>query len=387
VRQDPSDPSLLFLGNANSVYTSFDGGMHWRPLGLNLPHVQVRDIAIDSRQGEVVIATHGRSFWILDNLSLLEQWSHDPKPAADAAQLYAPQSVWLSQVYGHSARSKHEAVGENPPFGATVFFHIPSHYDGKTPVKLEFLDDQAHVVRDYTLHLKKKEKKLPKTVEDNLQPSEEKHNAEEKLTAISPGTNTLQWDLRYGDATDVNGFEPPEETDELTADTRGPLVNPGRYTVVLHYGGKTFRQSFQITLDPRLHTTPAALQQHLALQLDLHRTVDTLDRTINSAIATRQNLVHAVAAHKVSASKAAPALNELHGAIDDVVQLNVRSSEGDVLHEMHLRSLLAYLQSSIGLDYGPPDAAMTDACNRLEAQARSAEARLKTATAAGRRAL
>jgi chorismate mutase len=243
-------------------------------------------------------------------------------------------------------------------------------------------------VRRYALHLKKKkETKLPPTVEDNLLPSQQKANALEKLTAISPGMNTLQWDLRYEDATDVNGFEPPEETDDLTADARGPLVIPGGYTVVLHYGGNSFRQSFQVALDPRIHTTPAALQQHLALQLELHRTIDTLDRRINAAIDVRQRLVRAVAAHKVDASAAGPALAALHDAIDSLVQLNVRSSEGDVLHEMYLRSLLAYQQSNVGLDYGPPDAAMVDTCHRLEARARSGEARLQAATAAGQRLL
>ena len=388
VRQDPDDPSLLFLGNANGVYASFDGGAHWSPLGLNLPHVQVRDIAIDTRQGDVVIATHGRSFWILDNLSLLEQWSHEPAPAADSPRLYAPQTAWLTHVYGHSMRAKREPVGENPPFGATVFFHIPADYDGKTAVSLEFLDGQGSLVRQYTLHLKKKkEPKLPPTVEDNLLPSQEKANALQKLTAIAPGMNSFQWDLRYEDATDVTGFEPPEETDDLTADARGPLVNPGNYTVVLHYGGNSFRQSFQVALDPRLHTTPAALQQHLALQLELHRTIDTLDRELNAAIDTRQRLVKAVAAHKVDGSAAAPAIAALHDAIDGLVQLNVRSSEGDVLHEMRLRSLLAYQQANVGLDYGQPDAAMVDACQRLEAQARSGEAKLQAATAAGRRLL
>ena len=388
VRQDPNDPALLFLGNANSVYASFDGGEHWSTLGLNLPHAQVRDIAIDTRQGDVVIATHGRSFWILDNLSLLEQWSHEPAPAANSPQLYAPQTAWLTNVYGHSSRAKRKPVGDNPPFGATVFFHIPEDYSGKTPVSIEFLDDQGSVVRHYALHLKnKKEKKLPKTVKDNLLPSQQKAAGEEKLTAISPGVNAFQWDLRYADATDVTGFEPPEETDGLTADARGPLVNPGSYTVVLRYGGNSFKQSFQVALDPRVHTTPAALQQHLALQLELHQTIDTLDRKLNAAIATRQRLVHAVAVHKVDAARAAPALAALHEAIDDLVQLNVRSSEGDVLHEMHLRSLLAYQQANVGLDYGAPDAAMVDACHRLEAQAQSGEGRLQAATAAGQRLL
>jgi len=388
VRQDPNDASLLFLGTANTVYTSFDGGRHWRPLGLNLPHVEVRDLAINSREGELVAATHGRSFWILDNLALLEQLSRDAQPAADSAYLYTPQAAWLTSAYGQSEDAKYLGpIGLNPPFGATVFFQIPASYDGKTPVSLELLDDQGHVVRQFALHLKKKTPKLSPVVRDNLLPSQQKRNADEKLTAISPGMNSLQWDLRYPDATDVLGFEPPEETDEEVADARGPRVNPGHYTVVLRYGRKSYRQTLAVDLDPRLHTTPAALQQHLGMQLALHQAMDALDRQINSAISVRQRLARAVAAHRLAAATAAPALDALDKAIDAVVQRKVRSSEGDVMNEMRLKSFLAYLQSDIGLDYGPPDAAQIAACDRLEGEARSGEARLKAATTAGERLL
>ena len=386
VRQDPGDASLLFLGTANTVYTSFDGGSHWRPLGLNLPHVQVRDLAIDSREGELVAATHGRSFWILDNLALLEQFSRDggTVPAADSTNVYAPQTAWLTNAYGQSAHAKYRgSIGLNPPFGATVFFHIPAKYDGKTPVSLEIRDDRGDVVRQYTLHLKKKQPKLSPVVRDNLLPSQEKRNADEKLTAISPGMNSLRWDLRYADATDVIGFEPPEDTDDETADARGPLVNPGYYTAVLRYGDKSYKQTFQVNLDPRLHTTPAALQQHLGLELSLHQAIDQLDRQINAAIQVRQRLDQAIASKKIGASAAASAVDGLDKAIDSVVQLKVRSSEGDVMNEMRLRSFLAYLQSDIGLNYETPDPAQIAACTRLQREAQDAETGLKAAAAAG----
>ena len=351
---------------------------------LNLPHVEVRDLAsIRARASwspRRTAAPSGSS----TICALLEQLAHEGQPAADSASLYAPQPAWLTSAYGHSDDAKYrEPIGLNPPFGATVFFHIPAKYDGKTPASLEFLDDHDTVVRQYTLHLKKKSPKLSAVVRDNLLPSQEKHNADEKLTAISPGMNSLQWNLRYAEATDVIGFEPPEETDDEAADAGGPLVNPGRYTVVLHYGDKSYKQTFQVSLDPRLHTTPAALQQHLGLVLALHQAVDLLDRQINAAIGVRQRLARAVAAHKLDAAAAAPALAALDEAVNAVVQRKVRSSEGDVMNEMRLRSFLAYLQSDIGLNYAAPNAAQITACNRLESEARSGEARLQAATAAG----
>ena len=384
VRQDPDDASLLFAGTANSVYASFDGGAHWTPISNNLPHVQVRDLAIDPREGEIVAATHGRSFWVLGNLQLLEQLSHHESTAADATRLFAPQRAWLTNAYGIDSSAPHRgSFGQNPPFGATVFFHLPANYAGKTPVNLAFLDADGHLVRRFALHLKVKQPKMPATVRDNLLPSQAKRVADEKRTAVEPGMNRFQWDLRYPDATDVTGFEPPEETDGQTADARGPLVNPGRYTVVLTYGGRSYRQPLEVRLDPRLHTTPAALRQHLALQLALHRAVDQLDHRINAAIAVRDRLAKAVAAHRVTAAKATPALDGLTHAIDAVVQLEVRSSEGDVMHEMRLRSWLAYLQSDIGLDYRMPNAAQVATADRLERQARDGEAKLEAATTAG----
>ena len=390
IKQDPADPSLLFLGTGNTVYASFDGGAHWRSLGLNLPPAQVRDLAIDTREGEVVAATHGRAFWILDDLALLEQLSHQGLPAAESTELYAPQPAWLTSAYGQSEYAGNRyggSVGTNPPFGATVFFHIPSTYDGKTPVSLTFLDGQGHVVRQFTLHLKKKQPKESPAVKDNLLPSQANRVAMQKLTAIAPGMNRLLWNLRYADATDVIGFEPPEDTDGLSASARGPLVNPGSYTVVLKYGDHSYRQTLQVALDPREHTTPAALKEHLALQLELHHTMTVLDRTINAAIKVRRRLARAVAAGKVETSAAAPTLAALQGAIDAVVQRKIRSDEGDVLHQMRLRGFLAYLQSDIGLDYRQPDVAQVAAVRRLEAEARQGEARLRTATAAGERML
>ena len=111
--------------------------------------MQVRDIAIDSRQGAVVLATHGRAFWVLDNLAFLEQLSQQPEVNADAPQLFAPQSAWLSHAYGRSPMAKYvPSIGSNPQFGATVLFHLPAGYDGKVPVSLAFFDAQGRVVQE-----------------------------------------------------------------------------------------------------------------------------------------------------------------------------------------------------------------------------------------------
>ncbi|MGB6489659.1 MAG: hypothetical protein WBE91_22545 [Steroidobacteraceae bacterium] len=384
IRQDPSDPRLIFLGTKSTVFVTLDGGAHWQPLSLNLPHVQVRDIAINVPQGAVTVATHGRSFWVLDNLALLEQMSLQPSVGADDVQVYAPETAWLTHAYGSSemARYQHD-VGSNPPFGATVFFHIPDTYHGKVPVSLAFLDSDGHVVRTFALHLKAKQPKLTAAQRDNLTPSEEKQQADEKLTTITAGSNRFQWDLRYAEATEVTGFQPPIAAGGLDDSVQGPTVIPGRYTVVLEYDGRKSQRSFQVALDPRLHPAPEALQQRLELEMQIHTALDTLDKTLNQAIAMRQKLEAAVAHHRITADKAHDALAALDQAIGGYVQLDLHSSEGSVIHETELRDHLAYLGANIDLAYEMPSAAEREVFKDLDRQAQAGEQQLNATIAQG----
>ena len=388
VRQDPADAKLLFLGTKNSAYVSLDGGAHWQSLALNLPHVQVRDLAIDARQGAIAVATHGRAFWVLDNLTLLEQLSQRPAPNADAAQVYAPQTAWLSHAYGQSDTAKYvPAVGTNPPFGATVFFRIPAGYDGTGPVSLAFIDAEGKLVRRFTLHLKTQQPKLSAEAHDNRTPTQKKQAAAEKLTAISPGLNRFQWNLCYPDATEVTGFQPPIPAGGLPDEVKGPTVLPGHYAVVLDYAGQRTQQPLIVALDPRLHPAPNALQQRLALELRIHGALETLDRDINQAIAVRGRLNAGVAAQKISSAKATAALAALGDAIDSLVQLKIQSSEGSLLHETKLRSHLAYLAADIDLAYEQPTPAQTAVFDQLDRDARAGEQALQAAITAGDRLL
>ena len=101
----------------------------WQPLTLNLPGVQVRDLAIDAREGELVAATHGRAFWILDNLSLLEQLARQTTLSVASAALFEPETAWLSQAYGGPDFSIPN-FGDNPKYGAAVFFNLPARTTG-----------------------------------------------------------------------------------------------------------------------------------------------------------------------------------------------------------------------------------------------------------------
>ncbi len=350
------------------MYTSLDGGAHWQSLALKLPPVQVRDIAIDTRQGDVVIATHGRSFWVLDNLSLLEQMTKGAAPASDQAALFAPQKAWLSHAYGSGGFGGGDS-GQNPAFGAAVFFQLPSSYDGHTPATLTFTDAAGKTIRTFDLHMK--EKAAPAADAETEGPTEARLAAARRLTAVSPGMNHFQWDLRYPDATEVTGFEPPVAAGGLPDDVEGPVIVPGSYRVVLEYGGQRMEKSFDVALDPRIHADQAALQQRLDLQLGIHAQLDSLDRTLNQAIAMRDSLA--------SAGAAADGVAALTKVIDGLVQLDLHSSEGDLLHETLLRSHLAYLTADIDLAYAAPTPAQGAVAETLKKEAEEGRAQLQAA--------
>jgi Sortilin, neurotensin receptor 3, len=374
IRQDPADSSLFFLGTKSTVFVSLDGAGSWRPLALNLPPVQVRGIAIDARQGDVAIATHGRAFWILDNLSLLEQMTARTAPAPDSAALFAPERAWLTHAYGSSDYGSSSA-GQNPAFGATVFLQVPKGYDGKTPITLSFTDSTGALIREFHLHLKDTTKTKTKAEKEAETPIERRADALEEMTAIEPGMNRVQWNLRYADATEVQGFQAPGDGD-LNDDVDGPEVVPGVYRVVLHYGERTMATPLDVTLDPRIHVGTAALAQRLAFRLRIRSTLDSLDGTLNHAIAVRDSLA--------AAGRDSAGLAPLTGAIDSLVQLAIQSSEGDVLHEPKLRGRLGFLAGEVDMAYVAPNAAEEAAYREMAREAEAGEARLRDAIASVR---
>ncbi|HTX56514.1 MAG TPA: hypothetical protein VMD47_05355 [Candidatus Acidoferrales bacterium] len=375
VRQDPSAPRLFFLTTKSTVYVSLDGTAHWLPLTLNLPPVQVRDVAIDAREGKVVIATHGRSMWILDNLTLLEQLTKAAPASANGAVLYAPQRAWLTHAYGASfygGDPNASGNGENPPFGATVIFYVPRSYNGGTPVSLTFKDSAGNVVRSFALHLKHGGKPAPPS--EHWHPTEDMARAYERLTGISPGMNVFQWDLRYPSAPEITGFEPSGSGGGLEDSLLGPQIVPGDYTVTLDYGGAQTSQPLVLTLDPRSTATQDDLVARRDLGLKIHALQEELDRTTNEAIAARAKV-----------ARGTPAAAALDAAIAGVVDVvNPQADEGALLYESRLRNFIAYLNAEVDTGYVHPTAAEYMIFDKLSTDATNAEAKLKKAMSAAR---
>jgi photosystem II stability/assembly factor-like uncharacterized protein len=397
MREDPNDPNLLFVGTRSTVYCSLDAGAHWQPLTLNLPLAQVNDIAINTRQGQVVAATHGRSFWVLDNLVFLEQLTKNPAVQSDAGYLFAPEQAWLTHDYGLPDPDERRPpdAGYNPPFGATVFFHLPDNYDGKTPATIEFADAQGKVIRSIPLHLataKEKQDKERGTAEqygghlENVATEAEQtektsvekiQEKEARLSAAEPGMNKLQWDLRYPYATEVNGYREPIAAGGLEDSVKGPVVVPGTYTVVLDYGGQKSQQSLTVALDPRLHPSQQDLEARLALDLKIHADLDALDKEINQAMAVRDKLQRAVSSHGLTDSQASKVIADLTRDIDAVVQMAAGGSEWPLLYGTKLRDHLAYLAADIDLSYGRPTAAQEGVFKQVDQETKQGQQKLE----------
>jgi photosystem II stability/assembly factor-like uncharacterized protein len=366
VRQDPREPRLLFAGTRSTVYVSLNGGQRWQPLTLDLPGVQVRDLAIDARQGDLVAATHGRSFWILDNLALLEQLARQTSYSTASPQLFAPETAWLTAEYGSSPFPIPQ-TGENPKYGATVFFNVPPGYNGKTPMTLTFEDAAGATIRSFTLHLKnKKEKKLTPEQQANLDSTQQRAKDLSDLTAVEPGTNAFQWDLKNPPGFDPPGFR-PVPTDDFPDTSDGPTIVPGKYTVVLRYGTQTMQAPLSVELDPRLHPAPGDLEARLTFEKQILGTIDDLDRAIAEAMSARA---------KLPAAKRADVDRE----IADLVMLDVHSSEADVVKPTKIREQLAFLMNSLEGAFQKPTAAEYATYDDLKSLASAGIERLNALT-------
>jgi photosystem II stability/assembly factor-like uncharacterized protein len=367
VRQDPREPRLLFAGARSTAYVSLDGGANWQPLTLNLPGVQVRDLAIDAREGELVAATHGRAFWILDNLALLEQLARQTSYSVATAQLFAPENAWMTQTYGSGAFPI-PGAGENPRYGARVFFNLPANYDGRTPVTLSFVDGKGTTIRSFTLHPapKKKPEDLTEDQQDAMDATELRNHGDARKTGVKAGANAFQWDMKYAPA-----YDPPRYNNDITDDFPdvgdGPTTLPGAYTVVLQYGSQKLQAPLTIAVDPRVHPTDADLQARLAFEQQILATIDHLDRAVAAAMTA--------STHLPAAQRAL-----VNAEIADLVLLNGSSSEYDVVSETKVREQLGFLINSLEGAYAKPTPAELTTYQDLKVLAGEGEAKLTKLT-------
>jgi photosystem II stability/assembly factor-like uncharacterized protein len=301
VREDPVRKGLLFAGTETAVWVSFDDGDHWQPLQFNLPHTSMRDLLI--KDNDLIVATHGRSFWILDDISPLRQI---PDIKSDSGSvLFKPGSAYRVRRsnYTDTPLPPDEPAGENPPDGAVIDYALPQGTSG--PVTLEILDASGKVVRKYG---------------SNDAPESTTEELSKQLIPLywlrmpktlpgTPGLHRWVWDLRYTTPTATNYSYPISAVPHDTPRTpQGPLALPGTYTVRLTAAGKTLTAPLTIKIDPRVHASPADLQSLFAAQIKLAAMVT------KSASASLE--VHSAQEQLATLSKSAPP--EIKDAIESL---------------------------------------------------------------------
>ena len=264
VREDPRRRGMLFAGTERAVYVSFDDGENWRPLRLNMPATSVRDLIL--KDDDIAVATHGRGFWILDNISALRQ----AEIGDQATILFKPQTAmrvrWNFNT--DTPLPPDEPAGENPPEGAMIDYRLSS--DATGPVTLEIKDSKGNVVRRYASS-------------DPVSPPDPKLKIPRywvqppQTLSATPGLHRFYWDMHLQPLKDVDPDYPMTAVLQKTApEPTGPLVVPGEYSVFLTVGGKTFTRSLTVKMDPRVKVSPA----DLAKQFDLSKALYELRATL-----------------------------------------------------------------------------------------------------------
>jgi photosystem II stability/assembly factor-like uncharacterized protein len=265
VREDTRRRGLLFAGTERAIYVSFDDGDEWQPLRLNMPATSIRDLVI--KDDDLVVGTHGRSFWILDDITPLRQVG--TRVAASAVHLYRPQDAWRvrANMNTDTPLPADEPAGENPPDGAIINYWLGAPV---ASVLVEVLDEGGGVVRRYS----SEEKIEPLRDEGNVPRAWIRPADPPGKTA---GMHRFVWDLHYAPPRVASFSFPiaatPGNTPRVPA---GPWAPPGGYTVRLTAGRETLTAPLLVRMDPRVEAPPSALQQQFDVSMRLVRAVNRM---------------------------------------------------------------------------------------------------------------
>ncbi len=313
VREDPQTHGLLYAATETGVFVSFDDGAHWQSLQLNLPHSPVHDLVV--KDDDLVVATHGRSFWILTDITPLRQIAAggpNPKVA-----LYAPEKAY--RLYYPDEVDTRRPVGENPPRGALIDYYFAAKPAGE--VTIDILDAKGALVRHLSSKAAKTEEQPPEWP-DQIVPTS-------TLPAFA-GMNRFVWNLRYDDPTQIpgafyEGLAP-----------RGPIALPGRYTVKLTADGVTQTATLDLLRDPRVTGPDTGMRQKFALSTEAWHDLDALHRAVNDMRAVKSKVA---TLHKRLGGKPADAgllakgdalVAKINPIEASLVQVNLTGSEGNL---------------------------------------------------------
>jgi photosystem II stability/assembly factor-like uncharacterized protein len=346
VREDPKKRGLLYAGTETGVFVSFDDGKNWRSLRLNLPTTPVHDLAI--KENDLLVATHGRAFWILDDVSPLRQYSEEIQQKQ--LFLYTPATAYRIQAGASSfEHASSKRAGQNPPSGAVIYYFLKDAPKGDTEAQLEILDASGKVIRKYS-------STEYNSLEEAPGPDDKKP---EKQLKPDAGLNRFVWDLRYEEARRVPGYY----LYEYNGGGRGPVAVPGHYQARLTVGAQTQTVPFDLKLDPRVNVSQSDLEAQLKLLLDTRDEINRVYDTVNQIQDVRMQLsgLRRRLPENASAKGIVGAADDLEKKLvavrDDLINLDITANEDSLAYPPQLDAKLAYL----AMDVGTADSAPTEA--------------------------
>ncbi|MDX1631045.1 MAG: glycosyl hydrolase [Thermoanaerobaculia bacterium] len=272
VVEDPERKGLLYAGTEFGMYVSFDDGERWQPLQLDLPVTPITDLEV--QRGDLVVATQGRSYWILDDLTPIRELT--PEVLSSEAHLFPvrPALQWVGTGgWGFGGN-----VGENPPYGAVIHYFLAEELSGEDDpeVTLELLDSEGEVLR--TLSSKTPEPSAPNPWAEIFPGL-----AEPKTLSAEEGLNRYVWNLRLPDA-----FVVPDAT--LWGSPEGPEVPPGTYSARLAVGDWSDSRTIEVRSDPRRDLDPAQLQERFELARTIWESISEAHRALARSRDVREQI-------------------------------------------------------------------------------------------------
>jgi photosystem II stability/assembly factor-like uncharacterized protein len=283
IREDSVRKGLLFAGTEKAVWVSFDDGDHWQPLQLNLPRTSMRDLWI--HDDDLIVATHGRGFWILDDITPLRQAGAQVS-AADS-YLFQPAVAYRVRrsTYTDTPVPPDEPLAQNPPDGAVLDYYLTDA--ARPPVTLEILDNHGNLVRRFSSD--DKPEFTPDEIAKQLIPLYWIRMP--KTLSTRAGMHRWVWDLHYpAPASSEKGFPISAVPYDTPREPLGPDALPGQYTVRLTANGRISTAQLTVKLDPRVSMPPAALEQQFKLESDLASMMTLSHQALGEARSLREQI-------------------------------------------------------------------------------------------------
>lgn len=396
IREDPAHAGLLYCGTENAVWVSFDAGAHWQPLQANLPVVPIHDLEVKGT--DLIAATHGRSIWILDDLSPLHDIARRMADETARASLYDPAATILypprpairygqGNDFGTTAKvgtsylmsgstmlpyHQHKDAlgnddnrlldaGQNPPYGVLVHYVLPA--GNEAAVTLTFLDNKGQEIKSFKPKGTAEEEKKAKEAEES-----------DVRVPVAAGANRFLWNMRYPDPKRLVG----DVSTAMSAGIEGAQAPPGDYRVRLTVGDVTQEQPFTIVPDPRSTATSEdfaaqfALQQQISAKItDAHQAISQL-RQIRGEVERWEERAKDKPELARLPEMAQELKDKLSAIEDELIQHRAKGRQDTLNYPIKLNAKLAFLAEVVGSGDGPPTQGarevFTDLAQRVDVQ-------------------